>query len=1821
MGQKTHDLPGYQLGELIHESATSAVYKGVRLKDRTRVIVKCSQRGLTAMRQHTRARNEYELLKAIDSSGIIRIHELIAHEGRLSLVFEEFPGIALKQWIGGGEAGLEEKLEIGAGVADIIADVHRAGIIHKDINSQNLLYDPGSKRCKLIDFGLATRLQSEESRFQTPGALEGTLAYIAPEQTGRTSRSVDYRADLYSLGVTLYELFSGSLPFEGSDPLEIVHFHIAGRALPLWECDAGIPEVVSDIVARLLEKAPELRYQSAVGVAADLRRCLDSLRTDGVIERFPLGADDVVGKFERPHRLYGREDETRQLLDSFQRVCNGSVESVLVAGQAGVGKTLLVHEMHESITRRKAYFASGKFDQLQRDKPLSAFLAAMQELVEQLLTENEDTVQRWKEAIQTAVGHNGQVIVDVIPSLELIIGPQPPVPELEPLEAQNRFTLAFRSFIQVFGKKSHPLVLFLDDMQWADQASLNLVSLILTAPDTESLLVVQAYRDGDQAAVSPLLAAVEEQKRAGVTVLNIELAPLASHDVVQMVADALRTDLAGAEALATVIQEKTLGNPFFIDQFLQTLYDEELIAYDAESRAFRYDLAAIGSAAITENVAELLAAKLDKLPAGSRDVLRHAAAIGNRFDIETLALICNRTVSGVAEALQPALAQGLILPVSGLEMLDPHSLDAPLVYRRFDFLHDRVQQAAYAMIAAAERPALHLAIGRALVREGDGAQREARLFDIVHHMILGLVLIDDPGEKLRLAEDCLAAGRKAKKSTAYSLAVRFYRNAGKLLGDSGWREQAKLTFEAHYRLAEALCLDNASAEALTIIDATDERAPSLRDRGKLRTLKIVVHMAMGRMPEALACGRQAVRLFGVELSNDTAETARMLEAEIAAILAETEKIGIEQLLDLPVMRDETIAVTMEALMQCLPAAFQSDQQQYALFCCKMVRLSLDNGNNPLSARAYGSFAALASSAFGDHPRAYRFARLGVDLAHKLQDPTVLSGVYFLSAMFAAHWMRPIDESIELFRKSVQYGLQHGDHQHAAYSIARCISHEQFRGKLLDELHPSILSALELLHRIGDANNVHFLNPRLGLINWLRGERPGGNTLGTAAETEEQITATIIARGNRSFEADWQIQRTIQRYFAGDYEASLDFGEQAEQLIPFSAGFITRPEHNFYYSLTLASLLTTAGPEAAARYQAKLEENQQRLQAWAEQCPENLMHMYLLVEAERARLAGDRLAAMDLYDRAIAAAVQQGFVNIEAVAAERAAAFWYGVKKSDFGDIYLDRALHAYRLWGADGKAADLRRAWRHDAESGGGTSASKASTGASQHGDALDLATVLKSSQAIAGEIRLDRLLATMIEIILASAGGEFAALILKTDDEFRIQGLKTPAIDEAEVMLARPLNRSSDVSRGIVNYVIRTREEVVLEDPARQGRFRNDEYVRSRKPRSVLCAPIIYKGELNGVIYIENNQVAGAFTPERLESVNILLAQIAVSIENATLYAHQAEQTREIETANLALTKEVSVRRRAEFELGRYRDRLEELVAKRTEELQKAQGRLVDMSRRAGMAEVASGVLHNVGNVMNSVNVGLSVTREAVRALRVDGVGSVCDLLDRQGEGLGDYLAKDPAGQKIPRYLRMLGEELVRDRQATLARVDEVLEHLEHMKEIIAAQQSYARTGGVTEACTIEGIVETALAIGQLPPDIRVERKLESLAPVIVDRHQILQILVNLISNARHALHDGAGHEPTLAIRVQADADEIRIEVSDNGAGIAPENLPQVFNHGFTTKRDGHGFGLHNCANAAQQMGGSLTASSEGRGTGACFTLSLPVEFVQSAVADVSAA
>jgi predicted ATPase/predicted signal transduction protein with EAL and GGDEF domain/tRNA A-37 threonylcarbamoyl transferase component Bud32 len=1543
----------------MHESASSIVCRAVRGRDRHPVILKCTPVGASTSRQLTRLRNEFALLRSLSVEGVVNAYELVQSHGQLALVTEQFPGYPLREWLTRKKPALHARLRAAIQFAKVIGAVHAAGVIHKDINSQNLLYDARASRACLVDFGLATRLRYQEGKFRPATALEGTLAYIAPEQTGRMNRSVDHRADWYSFGVTLYELFSGRLPKESSDPLELVHFHIAGTPAPLHQlCD--IPEMLSAIVARLLRKAPEERYQSAAGLVADLERCLQELGDGNAIRRFELGAQDVIERFEPPQKLYGRDREAAVLVETLHQVAAGKVCTVRVAGAAGIGKTSLVQEMHEAITDCRGLFASGKFDQLRRDVPFSALVDALQELVEQLLTGGPEAVEQWRLEIRAAVGGNGRVLLDVIPSLELIIGEQPELPALTGFEAQNRFTLVFQNFIQVFARRAHPLVLFLDDMQWADPASLSLLTQMLARPDTESLLVIQAYRDNQVDASHPFALAMLEQDKRGISASTIPLGPVQVADVAALLADTLRAPTQNVQSLATLICQKTAGNPFFIRQFLRTLHAEGLLAFDAGTRSFIWDLEAVRSAAITENVAEFLAAKLARLPEDTRDALRFAAAIGARFDLSTLATVLRVSEGAVAQQLQPALAEELVLALTPLESLDANAVDSALVHRRYAFLHDRVQSAAYDLIDAPERPALHLRIGRMLGGGAGADELGPRLFEVVNHLNQGESLIQEEQERLNLARLNYRAALRARNSTAYSLAVRCLSQSLALLGgEQGWERHQRRAIEAHLKLAEVLALNAQHADAFGVIETALARAQSRLQRTQLRALQVQTHLSIGQMAEALACGCAAASEFDIELPQDAAGLERVLPGQIGAVLGQTETIGIEKLLDLPTMQDEEKVALMALLTHCLPAAFQTNQQLYALICCRMIDLSLQAGNCAHSARGYVSFAGVLSNAMARYRDAYRFAKLAVDLLHRLGDASVLPGAYFVWGLLASHWVKPVEESVELYRKGVLHGLATGDHLHAAYSAARSVSHQQFRGAPLADVHEEALAARALLLRVGEMHKLAYLEPRIRFIEWLRGQNGDRQDLGTADTSEAECTAAIKARGNLSFESEWFILLLMNRYLRGEYRQALAFARESQKLLPFSAAFVTRSEHTLFYALTLAALLPSAAADEREQFYSLLASQEAELDGWSRECPENFRHAHLLVRAERARTAGNATEAMHLYDQALAAAGEHGFLNMEALIAEVAARFWFDAGKSDFGSLYVERAIQVYESWGAQRRISALRQNFGLRGANESGTAGST-SRGAEQRGDALDLATLLKASQVLSGEIVLDRLLAKLLEMILENAGGDRAVLVLHEQGRPLIQGVRDSLGGETRLLMGESLYGSRLLSEGIANYVIRTGENLVLTEPAHSGRFRQDAYVTAWRPRSVLCAPIQHKGRLTGLIYLENNQIAGAFTAERLEALNVLMLQIAVSIENATLYSQREQQARKIEQANAALKREIAERVYAEQELARLSamklDELGAQVRERTRELEAAKLKLEEEAgaREQALAQLA---------------------------------------------------------------------------------------------------------------------------------------------------------------------------------------------------------------------------------------------------------------------------
>jgi len=991
-------------------------------------------------------------------------------------------------------------------------------------------------------------------------------------------------------------------------------------------------------------------------------------------------SDAALSRLHGASPLYGRSTETHALSMAYRRAAAGGAEFIVLSGPAGIGKTSLVKQMRAPLGQQRGYFVSGKFDQLQRDVPFSAIVFALHDLVRQLLTESQPQTRAWRDAIVGAVGRNGRVITEVIPSLERIIGPQPPLASLEPSESQNRFNHVFQNFLQVFCRENRPLIMFLDDMQWADPASLRLLTSLLSAAGTHSLLVIGSCRDNEVAATHPFVLATRELERRAVPVHTVRVAPLGWSDITQLISDSFNVDGDTAAPLAETIREKTDGNPFFIRQFLQKLQADGLFSFDGARGTFHCDLAAIRSLAITENVADLIAQKIGRLDPATQRIVSFGAAIGNSFDLASLASVAECSQEKARVLLSAAVREHLLL--------NPEPSGQGGAPASYTFQHDRVQQAAYALVPAATRPALNLTIGRALLAAA-GDDVSGQLFEIVNHMNQGTALIDSRSERLRLAKLNLLAATRARNSTAYDLAMRACRIAIELLGWDAWGENYALATEAHLRLSECQTLMADFEGALASTETAVANARSSVDRGRILTVRTHTYLSMGDMTGAVACGRHAAQLFGLDLPERPEQVREQLQREIGGLIAWSNEHSIESLLELPPMTDPDRIALMSLLMHCIPPAYQVNPELFALICCKMVGLSIEHGNCPMSAKGYGSFAAILSGIVGNFRDGDRFGKLGVDLCERLNDVTVRSACHFTWAAFASAWVRPVDESIEVYREGVRVGLASGDHPHAAYCASLAITNILFRGTDLVTTRREANDALQLLYRISDATNLAVLRSRQRFIDWLATDN-GRATLDDETFDEAAMLRDLqVTSVSKSMLAQFQSLRVMHRYFAGEFAEAFGISKLLDDLLVFVPGMMAVVEHAFFQCLSATAHWHAASASERVELEARLETRMGALETWAANCPENFAPHKLTVMAERARVRGDTAAAGELYDQAIAAACKSRFPHIEALACELAMKHW---RESDTAraDGFRERAIAAYEAWGSLRKANALR---------------------------------------------------------------------------------------------------------------------------------------------------------------------------------------------------------------------------------------------------------------------------------------------------------------------------------------------------------------------------------------------------------------------------------------------------------------------------------------------------------------------------------------------------
>ncbi|MEG4817055.1 AAA family ATPase [Microcoleus sp. K5-D4] len=1488
-------IPGIAVQTLLYESANSLVYRAIREADHQPLILKLLKESYPTPQELLRYRTEYRITRELKEAGVVQVYDLQKYQNSLVIFVEDFGGESLKIWMQQRKFSLKEFLLLAIAATETLGQIHRAKIIHKDINPSNIVYNPETGQLKIIDFGISTQLTREMPTLKNPNVLEGTLAYISPEQTGRMNRSIDYRTDFYSLGVTFYELLTGKLPFETEDALELVHCHIARQPVPAHEIKPEIPLIVSQIVSKLMAKNAENRYQTALGLKQDLERCLVQLQETDSIEEFDLGTLDLTDHFLIPENLYGRETEVAHLLAAFERVRNASAEMMLVAGFSGIGKTAVVNEVHKPIARQRGYFIKGKYDQFQRNIPFSAFVQAFRELMGQLLSESDAQLHRWKTLILTAVGESGQVLIDVIPELEHIIGPQIPALELSGSAAQNRFNLLMQKFVQVFTQAEHPLVMFLDDLQWADSASLKLLQLLME--DTGHLLVLGAYRDNEVSPAHPFMLTVDEIVKSGAVVNTITLQPLSLADLNQLVADTLICDLSFAQPLTELVYQKTQGNPFFSTQFLKALHEDGQIIFNppqsplskgASKGGWQCDINQVKFADASD-VVEFMAAQLQKLPAETQDVLKLAACIGAQFDLETVAIVSEELPEETASALWKALQEGLILVISeGYNFIqaDAQSPNQSVANPTYKFLHDRVQQAAYSLIPDDQKQATHLKIGQLLLQSSSEIEIEEKIFDIVGHLNQGIELIHQLSERSALAQLNLEAGRKARNSTAYAAANIYLQTGIELLTPQCWQTQYELTLNLYVAAAEAAYLNGDFDGMEQMAALVLQEAQTILDRVKIYEIKIAAQTAQSKVLETIAVAREALLQLGIELpaEPDEAKIGKALQA-LAALLGGRK---IEELVDLPVMTNPQNQAAMQLSGMLFPPIFQGMPGLLPLLSSTMVSLSLSFGNAPASTVGYAMHGMVLCAFLQEVETGYGFGQLALSLLDRLNVPEFKSTVLLLFGGWIQHRQESLLATIPTLKDGYRFGMETGDFVDAGYNIYICFYTHLFAGVELDTWEPEIASYRAVMAQLKQYSARVYLDMIQQTVQNLRETHTRPDLLIGEAYDETVMIPKHYQDNEFTAIACACIFKLLLAYCYGNYTAALDHITQVKQYLMGVSGSAFVPIFHFYAALTHLALFPTQPAIEQTDIIALVETHQSTLQQWAQNAPMNYLHKWYLVEAERQRVLGNKAEAIEMYDRAISGAQENEYVNDEALANELAAKFYSEWGKTKVAQAYIFDAYYCYVEWGATAKVTDLETRYPHllavtqPGRNNTQTTVAMTTTGSGNH---LDIAAVMKASQAISGEIMLDKLLSSLMKILMENAGAQRGYLILLSQGQLFIEAEGKIDDELVTVLQSIPVETCQELSSAIVNYVSRTQESVVLDDAARSGQFTNDTHIRKHQPKSILCVPLINQSQIISIVYLENNLTAGAFTPERVELLKVLSGQAAISIQNSKLY------------------------------------------------------------------------------------------------------------------------------------------------------------------------------------------------------------------------------------------------------------------------------------------------------------------------------------------------
>ncbi|MDY6904320.1 MAG: diguanylate cyclase [Thermodesulfobacteriota bacterium] len=1505
----------YNLQEKIHETRHSIIYRGYQDNASQSVIIKLLKTEYPTPSEIARFRQEYKLIKNIDLDGVIRTFDIISHDGRFALILEDFNGLSIKSLLDKKEIfDIPSFLDISAKIAETVGSLHVMGVIHRDIKPHNILINRETGAVKLTDFGISAVLTHEDREIYNPDFIASTLAYTSPEQTGRMNRRVDYRTDLYSLGVTMYEMLTGDRPFKSHDPMELVHSHIAVMPTPPDMIDPGIPDAISAIILKLLAKTPEERYQSGFGVLADIKHCAEQFNANRKIETFELGRHDISSRFIIPQKVFGRKKEIGQLISRFDAVATreNAAAVMVVAGAPGIGKSAIINELHRPIVARKGYFIAGKYEQFRKDKPYSAIIQAFQSLVKQILSEGQERISRWRKALLDALDNTGKVITDVIPEVELIVGKQPDLPELGPEESRNRFNFVFEKFTSVFPAKAHPIALLLDDLQWADLASLELLKNILTGSGPDYFFLILSYRDNEVGESHPVMDFLRDIEKNKVTVDRITPGVLSGSDITDFIVHFLRCSRGKGIELAELVLKKTGGNPFFVNQFLHTLYNEKIIIHEG-IHGWQWDADKIDRMQVTDNIVEMMAGKIGRLSADTRDVLRICACIGNRFDLETLASVRRTSVEQVLDNLTEAINEGMVSQAGAI----------------YAFNHDRIQEAAYSLVPDVEKSGLHYQIGKLALDAATESELQNSLFYIVNQLNLGGDIIKDTAEQEKLAMLNLEAARKAKASAAYEPALAFSRMGISLLPDDSWESHYQLAYLMHKESMESEYLSLHFSEAEKTFNTIVKNAQSNVDRANVHSLMIILYTTQGNYEDALRVGYQGMKMVGFNLPRTVSDVR--IGIELLKLRFKFGRKKIEDLMDMryvAVPKNEAewaqeVSLHLELhpssslknpdvelpeklsyaflAIHTATVAYYINVNLFAYIAINGLCMLLDMGINfEYSPYAYLGIGSIVGSSLGFPEHGYRFGLTALRLNEKIADTKNRSRVEFTFAMFIQHWKKHAIKDLDFYRQAFKNGLEVGDFIFCGHSIKVLGETRIMLGDNLDEFLEEYETYRDFQMGSKDPFNEHNYQETMQMYRCLK-DLTGQTGRLSADDFDEHVHMSFYREGNNLLGIFYLSLIMLRiRYLFGNYIDCLPLIDELNDLIRKKVylGALHVPEAIFYASLVMTAGYRDVGAWKKIKFKKSLIRNQMKMKKWAGDCPENFEHKYLLVEAERLRLRGNRKKAAIFYERAIQSARENQYTQNEAVANELAANFMREAGEMEKARQYMKEAHYGYIRWGATAKVKHIEEKYSDlitakdrtsparglSSEMDTATEATPDSGGTSSRN--LDLTTVIKTSQALSSEIELDKLLVNIMKLSMENAGAQYGCLMLANDDDGKLSIMAAGKADATiEVMKSNPLEQNTSLAVSIVNYVQKTGENVVLGNAGANQQFMSDPYVSRNRPKSILCAAIKRKEEVSGIIYLENNLATDAFTPERLEVLKILSAQAAISIENAKLF------------------------------------------------------------------------------------------------------------------------------------------------------------------------------------------------------------------------------------------------------------------------------------------------------------------------------------------------